>query len=211
MKISKKMLILTTLVCLLPIVAGVILYPQLPERIATHWGFDNEPNGWSSKAFAVFGLPGLMVALNLILPLALKADPKNQNMSPVLFNICLWIMPVVSVLCSAMTLGYALGCEVNIARVIPIFIGVVFLAIGNYLPKTKQSYTMGIKLPWTLNSEENWNRTHRLGGFLWVLGGVAFIVLSVFEWWNIYVFFAIIGVLVIVPTVYSYLLYRKGI
>ena len=211
MKISKKMLILTTLVCLLPIVAGIILYPQLPERIAIHWGFENEPNGWSSKAFAVFGLPGLMAGLNLILPLALKADPKNANMSPVLFNICLWIMPVVSVLCSTMTLGYALGYNVNIAQIIPAFVGVVFIVIGNYLPKTKQSYTMGIKLPWTLHSEENWNRTHRLGGFLWVLGGVAFIVLSIFKWWNIYVFFIILAVMVLVPTVYSYLLYRKGI
>lgn len=211
MKVNKKLLVLTTIVCLLPIVAGVILYPQLPDQIATHWGFDNEPNGWSGKAFAVFGLPGLMAALNLILPLALAADPKNQNMSPVLLKICLWTMPVVSVLCSAMTLMYALGYEVNIVQFVPALIGVLFIFIGNYLPKTKQSYTMGIKLPWTLNSEENWNRTHRLGGFLWVLGGVAFIVLSIFRWWNLYVFFAILFVMVIVPSVYSYLLYRKGI
>ena len=211
MKVSKKMLILTTLVCLLPVVAGIILYPQLPEQIATHWGFDNEPNGYSGKAFAVFGLPGLMAGFNLILPLALKADPKNQNMSPVLLNICLWIMPVVSVLCSTLTLAYALGYDVNIAQFVPALIGVLFIVIGNYLPKTKQSYTMGIKLPWTLNSEENWNRTHRLGGFLWVLGGVAFIVLSIFKWWNIYVFFIILAVMVLVPSVYSYLLYRRGI
>lgn len=211
MKVNKKLLVLTTIVCLLPIVAGVILYPQLPDQIATHWGFDNEPDGWSGKAFAVFGLPGMMAALNLILPLALAADPKNQNMSPVLLKICLWIMPVVSVLCSAGTLAYALGYEVNIAQFVPALIGVLFIFIGNYLPKTKQSYTMGIKLPWTLNSEENWNRTHRLGGFLWVLGGVAFIVLSIFKWWNLYVFFAILFVMVIVPSVYSYLLYRKGI
>lgn len=211
MKVNKKLLVLTTIVCLLPIVAGVILYPQLPDQIATHWGFDNEPNGWSGKAFAVFGLPGLMAAINLIMPLALAADPKNQNMSPVLLKICLWTMPVVSVLCSAMTLMYALGYEVNIVQFVPALIGVLFIFIGNYLPKTKQSYTMGIKLPWTLNSEENWNRTHRLGGFLWVLGGVAFIVLSIFRWWNLYVFFAILFVMVIVPSVYSYLLYRKGI
>lgn len=211
MKVNKKLLVLTTLVCLLPIVAGVILYPQLPEQIATHWGFDNEPNGWSSKALAVFGLPGMMAALNLILPLALAADPKNQNMSPVLLKICLWIMPVVSVLCSAMTLMYALGYEANISQFVPALIGVLFIVIGNYLPKTKQSYTMGIKLPWTLNSEENWNRTHRLGGFLWVLGGVAFVVISIFKWWNLCAFLGIIFVMVIVPTAYSYLLYRKGI
>ena len=211
MKINKKRLILTTIVCLLPIAVGVFLYPQLPERIATHWGFDNEPNGWSSKAFAVFGLPALMAGFNLVLPLALATDPKRKNMNPALLRICFWIVPIVSVLCSAMTLLYAMGYPVNVAQLTPAFVGVVFIVIGNYLPKTKQSYTMGIKLPWTLNSEENWNRTHRLGGFLWVLGGVVFLALSFLQCWNIYVFIAVLSVLLLVPTVYSYLLYRKGI
>lgn len=211
MKIDRKTVILTTLVCLLPIVAGVILYPQLPEQVATHWGFGNEPNGWSSKAFAVFGLPGLMAALNLILPFALSADPKKQNMSPALVNISLWVIPVVSVMCSAMTLCYALGYRVSVARIVPAFVGVLFIIIGNYLPKTKQSYSMGIKLPWTLNSEENWNRTHRLSGFLWVIGGALFLMLTFFGWWNLYVLFGIILAMTLIPTVYSYLLYRKGI
>lgn len=211
MKIDRKTVILTTLVCLLPIVAGVILYPQLPEQVATHWGFGNEPNGWSSKAFAVFGLPGLLAALNLILPFALSADPKKQNMSPALVNISLWVIPVVSVMCSAMTLCYALGYSVSVARIVPAFVGVLFIIFGNYLPKTKQSYSMGIKLPWTLNSEENWNRTHRLSGFLWVIGGALFLMLTFFGWWNLYALLGIILAMTLIPTVYSYLLYRKGI
>ena len=211
MKIDRKTVILTTLVCLLPIVAGVILYPRLPKQMATHWGFGNEPNGWSSKAFAVFGLPGLMAALNLILPFALSADPKKQNMSPALVNISLWVIPVVSVMCSAMTLCYALGYRVSVARIVPAFVGVLFIIIGNYLPKTKQSYSMGIKLPWTLNSEENWNRTHRLSGFLWVIGGALFLMLTFFGWWNLYVLLGSILAMTLIPTVYSYLLYRKGI
>ena len=211
MKIDRKTVILTTLVCLLPIVAGVILYPRLPEQMATHWGFGNEPNGWSSKAFAVFGLPGLLAALNLILPFALSADPKKQNMSPALVNISLWVIPVVSVMCSAMTLCYALGYSVSVARIVPAFVGVLFIIFGNYLPKTKQSYSMGIKLPWTLNSEENWNRTHRLSGFLWVIGGAAFLMLTFFGWWNLYLLLGIILAMTLIPAVYSYLLYRKGI
>lgn len=211
MKIDRKTVILTTLVCLLPIVAGAILYSRLPEQMATHWGFGNEPNGWSSKAFAVFGLPGLMAALNLILPFALSADPKKQNMSPALVKISLWVIPVVSVMCSAMTLCYALGYSVSVARIVPAFIGVLFIIIGNYLPKTKQSYSMGIKLPWTLNSEENWNRTHRLSGFLWVIGGAAFLMLTFFGWWNLYLLLGIILAMTLIPAVYSYLLYRKGI
>ena len=211
MRIDRKTVILTTLVCLLPIVAGVILYPRLPEQMATHWGIGNEPNGWSSKAFAVFGLPGLLAALNLILPFALSADPKKQNMSPALVNISLWVIPVVSVMCSAMTLCYALGYSVSVAHIVPAFVGVLFIIIGNYLPKTKQSYSLGIKLPWTLNSEENWNRTHRLSGFLWVIGGALFLMLTFFGWWNLYVLLGIILAMTLIPTVYSYLLYRKGI
>ena len=83
--------------------------------------------------------------------------------------------------------------------------------IGNYLPKTKQSYTMGIRLPWTLQSEENWNRTHRLSGFLWVAAGAAFILLSLLRLWNIWLLGALLLALIFVPIGYSYFLHKKGI
>ena len=140
----------------------------------------------------------------------LRADPKHENMSGALVNITIWTIPVLSLLCSGLTLGRALGYDVRIERVLPVFMGVLFILIGNYLPKTKQSYTMGIKLPWTLASEENWNRTHRLAGFLWVLGGIYFIVVS-FIGWSVPAFVIPLAVMVLVPMVYSFLLYRKGI
>ena len=210
MKTNKKTLILTTLVCLVPIVAGALLYDRLPETVATHWNMNGEPDGWSSRAFAVFGLPGILLAVNLILPFALKADPKHGNMSEALVKITVWTIPLISLLCCGLTLARGLGYELHVEFWVPIFMGVLFIFIGNYLPKTKQSYTMGIKLPWTLNSEENWNRTHRLAGFLWVLGGALFIVMS-FVGWSLPAFLIILAVMVLVPMVYSYLLYRKGI
>jgi len=211
MKLDKKQLVLTTAVCLLPMLAAAVLYPQLPEQMVTHWSADGTPDGWSSRAFAAFGLPGLMVGLNLLLHVGLNADPKRQNMSRALKLISIWTIPVVSVLCCGMTLGSALGYEMRVELIIPALMGVLFIAVGNYLPKTKQSYTMGIKLPWTLHSEENWNRTHRLGGFLWVLGGVASLVMTLLQAWNAVAFFVLLAVMVGVPTVYSYWLYRKGI
>ena len=207
---NKKMLIVTTLICLLPLLAGALVYSRLPEQVATHFDLQGNPDGWSSRAFAVFGLPGILLAVNLLMPFALRADPKHENMSGALVNIVLWTVPVVSLLCSGLTLGRALGYDLRIEMVLPIFMGVLFILIGNYLPKTKQSYTMGIKLPWTLASEENWNRTHRLAGFLWVIGGAFFIVMS-FIGWNLIAFLIPIALMVLVPTVYSYLLYRKGI
>ena len=207
---NKKTLIITSLICLLPMLVGALVYSRLPEQVATHFDLQGNPDGWSSRPFAVFGLPGILLAVNLLIPFALRADPKHKNMSGALVNIVIWTVPVVSLLCSGLTLGRALGYDLRIEVVLPVFMGVLFILIGNYLPKTKQSYTMGIKLPWTLASEENWNRTHRLAGFLWVLGGVYFIVMS-FLGWSLIAFLIPLVVMVFVPTVYSYLLYRKGI
>ena len=210
MKTNKKTLILTTLVCLIPIVAGALLYSRLPETMATHWNMNGEPDGWSSRAFAVFGLPGILLAVNLLVPFGLRADPKRANMSEALVKVTIWTIPLISLLCCGLTLARGLGHTVHVEFWVPIFMGVLFIVIGNYLPKTKQSYTMGIKLPWTLDSEENWNRTHRLAGYLWVLGGLLFIVMS-FVGWSLAAFLIILAVMVLIPMAYSYLLYRKGI
>ena len=207
---NKKTLIITSLICLLPMLVGALVYSRLPEQVATHFDLQGNPDGWSSRPFAVFGLPGILLAVNLLTPFALQADPKHKNMSGALVNIVIWTVPVISLLCSGLTLGRALGYDLRIEMVLPVFMGILFILIGNYLPKTKQSYTMGIKLPWTLASEENWNRTHRLAGFLWVIGGAFFIIMS-FIGWNFIAFLIPITLMVLVPTVYSYLLYRKGI
>lgn len=211
MKSSRKELLITTLLCLLPIAAGLALYSKLPETVPTHFGFNGEANGWSSRATAVFTMPLMMAGLNLFMHFGLSTDPKRQNMSASLRAISIWTVPVVSILVSAFILGNALGAQTHIEVVIPLLTGILFILIGNYLPKTKQSYTMGIKLPWTLASEENWNRTHRLAGFLWVLGGAADVLVTLLRLWTAWLFIVLIAVLTLVPSVYSYLLYKKGI
>lgn len=211
MKKNKKEILLTTLLCLLPIFAGVLLYDRLPETIATHFGVNGEENGWSSRAFAVFGIPAFMAGINLLLHFSLNSDPKRQNMSPPLRTLSIWLVPLLSIFVSSIMLGKALGYVVHVETVAPLLVGLLFIAIGNYLPKTKQSYTMGIKLPWTLASEENWNRTHRIAGFLWVFGGIVTILFTILHVWNNWLFLVLVITLVVVPSIYSYLLYKKGI
>ncbi len=209
--VNRKELALTTLLCLLPIAAGLALYSKLPETVPTHFGFNGEANGWSSRATAVFTMPLMMAGLNLFMHFGLSTDPKRQNMSAPLRAISIWTVPVVSILVSAFILGNALGCATHIEFIMPLLMGLLFILIGNYLLKTKQSYTMGIKLPWTLESEENWNRTHRLAGFLWVAAGAVMILLTLLHLWNLPLFLAVIAVMTLVPCGYSYLLYKKGI
>ena len=208
MKINKKLLVITTIIILIPVLVGLLLWEQLPEMMATHFGTENEPNGWSSKAMAVFGIPGIIAALHLFSLLVTFADPKKSNIGAKTIGIVYWILPVVSIVVMSMTYIYALGTEVNIGMVCCLLVGILLVVLGNYLPKAKQNYTFGYKIPWTLNSEENWNRTHRLAGWLMVAAGIILMINAFFlsEW-----LFIILIPVTLAPIVYSYILYKKGI
>lgn len=207
-KESKKTLILTTIVCLLPIIAGILLYDKMPDQIVTHWDGNGNPNGWSSKFTGAIVFPGILLAINLFFPALLKTDPKYENLSDKVKNLIHWIIPLVALFASTTTLAEAMGISVNVHLVGPMILGLVFIIIGNYLPKMSQSYTVGIKLPWTLADEENWDKTHRMAGYLWVVGGIL-ILIGAFLPIRIYSTTAIIILMVLVPTVYSYLLWVK--
>ena len=209
-KENKKKLIITSIIILVPIIIGLVLWNKLPDKLPTHWNSAGEVNGWSSKAFAVLGLPGFLFAVHWVCLLASSADPKKQNIEGKVLNIVFWICPIISVLGAVLIYGTALGMEFRVEKIMPPLLGITFIVVGNYLPKCKQSYTVGIKLPWTLNDEENWNRTHRLGGKLWVACGFLFIV-SMFlpNKFMVAIFLSVVAVAVFVPTVYSYLIFRE--
>ena len=208
-KKNLNILIITSIVILLPVLTGVVLWDTLPEQIPTHWNAAGEIDGWSSKAFAIFGLPLMMLAMHWLCVLGTAADPKKANHSDKLIHLVLWIIPIISVVLFALTYVAALGTEVRMEMVMPLLVGFVLTVVGNYLPKCKQSYTIGIKIPWTLHSEENWNRTHRFAGRLWLVCGLG-IMLTAFVG-GFWLFLPIVLVMVLAPTVYSYLLHRKGI
>ena len=85
------MLILTSVITLLPIFIGLLLWRQLPASVATHFGVDNQPDGYCSKAFAVFGLPVMMLFFHLICIVATNIDPKRKNISKKVFHVVMWI------------------------------------------------------------------------------------------------------------------------
>ena len=210
MKKYLKTMIITSLLMLLPIAAGLILWDKLPDPMPTHWNMAGEVDGWSGKAFAVFCLPLILMGAQWLgMVVTIYTDPKRENHSDKVIYLVLWIMPVLSIVVHSFTYAAALGVEMPVEMIMPVFMGLLFVIIGNYLPKCKQNYTIGIKLPWTLNSEENWNKTHRLAGILWVVCGFAMMVTGFIG--GFWVFFPITLAMVIVPVVYSYRLFRKGI
>lgn len=206
-----KLLIISTVICLLPIILSLILYDKLPDELPIHWDIEGNPDNYSSKAFAAIGLPFMMAGLNLITHLGLNTDPKKANSSVVLKLIGKLTIPFLSVTLLPITLFTGLGYDIPIEKIVPAFVGVLFIIIGNYLPKSKQNYTVGIKLPWTLNNESNWNKTHHLAGYLWMIGGLLMFINSFLKLYWVPVFIVIISALIVIPAIYSYILYKNGL
>jgi uncharacterized membrane protein len=209
MKKYKTTILVTSLVTLCPMFVGLLLWDRLPDRIATHFTFGNVANGWSSKPFAVFAIPLMLLAIQIVCIVATMHDPKRTNINEKILKLLMWIVPVCSLLACLSCYGIALGYRVNIGLIVSVFVGVIFVVIGNYIHKIKQNYTVGIKLPWTLNSEENWNRTHRFASWVFVLAGIGIMVNGVLQLgWLMVV---LILLMIFAPILYSFILYRRGI
>lgn len=210
LKQYKKQLIISSVVILLPILAGLILWNALPDRFATHWGISGEADGWGGKVFAVFAPPLIMLALHWFCFWITSLDPKAKDQTKKALGMIFWIFPVLSVCESAMIYALALGAEFNITSILMPGFSLLFIGMGNYLPKCKQNYTMGIKVPWTLSNEENWNATHRFAGKLWVVGGIVMLALSFMPGdWAFGGLLVVILVMAFVPTWYSWRYYKK--
>ena len=207
MKENKSKVMITSIVTVFPMVIGFLLWNRLPEKIATHFGSEGA-DGWSTKLFAVVVLPLILLVIHLFCLGVTLNDPKKKNIGKAMMMLIFWIVPVLSWVSNLSIYGYALGMNVDVDMIICILMGGMFILLGNYMSKNHQNYTVGIKLPWTLNSEENWNRTHRMAGKLWILAGFVF-------WGSIFfknnLLLLLIIAVVVVPMGYSFLLYKKGI
>lgn len=187
-------------------------YPSLPDQVPTHWNFQGEVDGYSHKSVTALIMPLLPLAIYILMTFTPRIDPKRQNYSKFgpsyerIRNLIVIIMVGITLLPLLSALGYAI--EVDL--LIRIFIPVLFIALGNYMGKIKHNYFIGIKVPWTLASEEVWNKTHRLGGKLMVIGGI-FALTGVFAPPTIGFVMVMTGILLpfLVSGVYSYLIYRK--
>lgn len=208
---DKKYLFRTSVVTLLPILLGLMLWNRLPAEIPTHWSMGTQPDGWSGKPFAVFGLPCLMLLFHWVMIGATFLDKENVAQHEKIMKVILAIFPVLSNVMMFILYCAALGLEVHMTRVMMPLMGLLFLAMGNYMPKCRQNSTIGIKIKWTLYNEENWNKTHRFGGKIFMLAGLGFVVLTFAEgnWlvWPLVLMTATAAL----PMVYSYLLYRRQV
>ena len=212
MKEHKGKLILTSLLVLLPLVAGLLLWNRLPEQLPMHWNAAGQIDGWGSRLAGICLMPLFLLVIHWVCVGACFIDPKNKEQNRKALGLAIWICPVVSLLTGYMTLATVLEIELlDVNTLILIFLGLLFIVIGNYLPKCKQNYTIGIKVMWALDDEENWAATHRFASRLWVGCGVVILLLAFLPWAavSLWIVLGLTLLASLASVLYSYIFYRK--
>jgi len=196
----------------LTLAASVFFYNNLPERVATHWNFAGEVDGWGSGKAQAIAIPLMAVGMYLLFLLLPFLDPKKERYEQFskIYHIFKTIILAMMVILYFVIGLNGLGYNLPVGVITPGLIGLLFIILGNYMGKIKMNWFMGIRTPWTLSSEEVWNKTHRFGGKMFILGGllmIAEIFLPVSL--KLPIFIIMIATLTLGTIGYSYLVYLK--
>ncbi len=192
---------------LLPILYLAINWNLLPESMPIHFDMKGEPNGYGSRMVYIW-IPVGIYFLMLVLP---KIDPRKANYAVFegsYFKLRL-IMAIFFGLINSAVIWGVVNNSNSIHQFLPLTIFFLLMLIGNYMGNFRPNYFVGIKVPWTLNSDEVWNRTHKLAGKLWFWGSLAAIILYLIVGNLQWILFPLLIILVVVPIIYSYVIYQK--
>jgi uncharacterized membrane protein len=152
---------------------------QLPDApIATHFCADGQPNGFSSRDEALAFFPIFMLVMALFLWVLPIISPKKASLkrSQLAYDTAQLAIMAFLALAHVIIIVKALGVQIDIVSILSLGAGFLFLIIGNFLPKTRFNYFMGVRTPWTLSDERVWDKTHRLAGPLFMLAGLVVIL-----------------------------------
>lgn len=193
-------------------VFSLAVYNRLPEQVPTHWGAGGVVNGWSGRFFAAWMVPLVLAVVAFLLPLLPKIDPRPTNFDkfrPTYDLVVNGIITVVAVI-HVLMLGSALGWPVSLARITPLMVGGMFIFLGNLLPRARANWWFGIRTPWTLSNDRVWERTHRLGGYLFVAAGAVLLVVTFLpEAIAAPVLVTVVAAAAGIPMVYSYFAWKQ--
>jgi len=195
------------LLAALPVLYLLFNWSSVPEKVPIHFELNGDPNDYGSKLIYVF-LPLGIYFLMLILPMI---DPRKSNYE--IFSLTYYKLRIVLGLffglIDTVIIYNVLHGSDKLGLFVPIFVFLLLTLLGNYMGNVRQNYFIGIKVPWTLNNAEVWTRTHRMAGRLWFWGGIAGVFALIIFKDPFFVLLPILGILILVPIIYSYIIYQK--
>jgi uncharacterized membrane protein len=209
---TKTTSIITLAMITLALLAGAVLWNQLPDQMASHWNADDQVNGYMPKFWGVFMMPLITLGMFVLFLVIPNIDPLKANIAQFRESFNLFIVLIVAFMLyiHGLTLAWSLGYQdfKMSAAMLP-FMGVLFIAIGFMLRKAKRNFFIGIRTPWTLSSDSVWDKTHQLGSVLFMASGAFAIIGGLFggmtAFWLMFV--PLIGSSLFL-VIYSYVLYR---
>jgi uncharacterized membrane protein len=211
-KFSIKTEIIPLFFLLLTFASAVYFYQHFPEVVPVHWNISGEPDGFGSRAMGAFTIPAVALFMYLMFVFIPYFDPKKDRYEQfgktyqVFKGMMVMFMALLYFFASMNVLGYNYRIDV----VTPVMIGVLFIILGNYMSKIKPNWFMGIRTPWTMSSEENWNKTHRFGAKVFVLSGFLMAAMPFYPiWLRFWMFGVTLSILIFGTTGYSLYLYLK--
>ncbi|WP_051531368.1 SdpI family protein [Clostridiisalibacter paucivorans] len=206
-KINKKLLILI----IVSIIMTIAIYNKLPHRVPSHWNFKGEIDDYQNKAFVFFSatLPLIIYLLMYIVP---NIDPKRESYKKhkKAYMATIYVVTLFLITLHWLSILVALGYSIDISLVVRIGIGIMFIVLGNYMGQIRHNYLFGIKNPWTLANEKVWRKTHRFGGYLFMIVGLLFVIsILINNSLNFIIPIISLFFMLIIVNVYSYLLYKE--
>lgn len=211
----KPALVISGLVIVIMFAVSAWAWGQIPDgrQIPVHFGLNGTPNRYGGKVQGLLVLPLIASGLTGLLAFLPRIEPRAQNLarSGKAYSL-VWIAAIL--LLSGIhfsIVAIAIGRTVNMAVIINALLGVFFLVTGNYLGKIRRNFVFGIRTPWTLDSDLAWNKTHRLGGWLFVLLGSA-LLLSALDGGAKFSRLLLLGgtgTIILILIVYSYLVWKN--
>lgn len=185
--------------------------PSLPDPVPTHWNAAGEVDGWTAKPLGVWLFPLvagslwlLFLFLPVISPRGFRLDTARRTYDIVRVAMMGFLLAVQGITYAA---ALDIGPGVNLS--VPLLVGLLFVVLGNYLGKFPKNFFVGVRTPWTLASDEVWNRTHRLAGWTFTAAGFAMVGIALLAPRAIEWFIGVVVVAAVVPIAYSFLLYRR--
>lgn len=192
--------------------AAVIIYPQLPEQMPRHWNFKGEIDAYWGRTAGVFAPLAATFVIYMLLVFLPYLDPKKENYARFAgaYTFVRWLLVVFLSLIYIISILAAMGYDLPISLLVKAMVAVLLMLIGNFMGQFRHNYFVGIRTPWTLADEVVWQKTHRLGAKVWVMGGFICLLAAFMDnAWGLGLFIVSIIVMVIWPVVYSYLVFRK--
>jgi uncharacterized membrane protein len=196
------------------ILVSIVSYPLLPAQVPSHWNAAGQINGYMPKWLYVIFEPGMSLFIFVLLrglikigPTLGQANAKRANMTIV--NLILIGVLLFLLIIQLTTTAIALGAQIDVTLIVSLSVSALFIFIGNYMGKLRRNFWAGIRTPWTLASDIVWERTHRLGGWLFVAAGLIGMLTSFVPFLRIWGLLAAAALAAIIPTIYSYFAYRR--